>query len=330
MSTKQRLLELLEKNKGNYLSGEELAGQLKISRTAIWKAVKSLKQSGYNIDSVTNKGYCLSATSDMLSQEGINSSLNIPGLEIEVFQSIDSTNTYVRQKADAGASEGFCAVAAEQTLGRGRRGRSFYSPEGTGVYLSLLLRPSDYDGNRAANITTMAAVAVCEAIEEVTGVSPAIKWVNDVFLDNKKICGILTEASFDLESSMCEYAVLGIGVNVYYPEGGFPEEISSIAGAILDKEESDTKNRLAAAIITHFMQYYKDSGADGEKSDYQANYKKRCFVLGKQIEVISGGVSKEARAIDLDDNCHLLVEYADGSRELLSYGEISIKPITEG
>ena len=227
MSTKEKLLELLEENREEYLSGEELAGTLAVSRAAVWKAVKSLQQEGYPIDAVTNRGYRLSRGGDRLSAPGIRKYLKgaCRELPITVVEETQSTNTALRALAEAGAPEGTVYIAQSQTGGRGRMGRSFFSPAGTGLYLSLLLRPTTWEPARAAQLTAAAAAAMCEAIREVTGKEPGIKWVNDLLLDGKKVCGILTEASFSMESGVLEYAVLGLGVNVYPPEGGFPKEL---------------------------------------------------------------------------------------------------------
>lgn len=321
MTTKEKILCLLEKNRGCYISGEEIANDISVSRTAVWKAVKALKQEGYEIISSTNKGYCLADSTDILSREIVERELNVDNLEIEVFSVIDSTNTYIKQRAEEGAVEGLCAIAGEQTGGKGRRGRSFYSPKDSGVYFSLLLRPKDYDASMAADITTMAAVALCEAVREMSGREPGIKWVNDVFLDGKKICGILTEASFDLETSYCDYAVLGVGVNVYYPEGGFAEDIKDIAGVVFTERGNNKRARLAACFLNRFMFYYHHKNRDL----YKDSYRKLCFILGKQINVIKANKTRIAKAIDLDKDCHLIVEYKDGSREVLNSGEVSVR-----
>lgn len=321
MKTKEKLLRLLEENKGDYISGQEIAESLSLTRTSIWKAINALKKEGYEIESSTNKGYCLLETSDVVSLDAISKHLKYDIVTPVVFTSIESTNTYLINEAAKGAPEGLLCVSSEQTGGKGRRGRSFYSPEGTGVYFSILLRPHMYNTNNAGSITTMAAVAVCEAIEEISDKSPSIKWVNDVFLDSKKICGILTEASFDLEGGFLDYAVLGIGINVYSPIGGFPDEIKDIAGAIFENRNSNTKSILCAAVINKFLSYYLSQNTDSFKD----SYRNRCFVLGKKIDVILPNKTTPATAIDLDDDLHLIVEYEDGTRETLSSGEVSIR-----
>ena len=322
MITKEKLLELLEENREEYLSGEELAGTLAVSRAAVWKAVKSLQQEGYPIDAVTNRGYRLSRGGDRLSAPGIRKYLKdaCRELPITVVEETQSTNTALRALAEAGAPEGTVYIAQSQTGGRGRMGRSFFSPAGTGLYLSLLLRPTTWEPARAAQLTAAAAAAMCEAIREVTGKEPGIKWVNDLLLDGKKVCGILTEASFSMESGVLEYAVLGLGVNVYPPEGGFPKELGEIAGAVLDTPGEDVRNRLAGEFLNRFLEGY----AHPEDRSFLEIYRRRSVAVGREVTVLSGGHERRAFAFGVDDDCRLLVRYDNGTEQALSYGEIRI------
>ncbi len=321
MTVKNQLLTLFEKNKGQFFSGEELAETLSVSRNAVWKAVKSLKADGYEITSDSKKGYALSSGTDILSESGIRNYLKKKDVMLDVHTSIDSTNAYAKTLAEQGHAEDTIVVAAEQTKGRGRRGRDFYSPSQTGVYLSFLLRPKHCSSEDAAHITTMAAVAVAEAITEVSGERTDIKWVNDIYMNGKKVCGILTEAAFNLEDTTIDYAILGIGINLYAPESGFPTEIKDIAGCVFTAPLEDAKNHIVAEVIDRFYSYYKDFGT----WNYVSAYKERCFVIGKEIYILSGNTKTEATAIDLDKDCHLIVSYKDGTTEALSSGEISIR-----
>lgn len=193
MSTKEKLLVLLEREPGTYISGEKLADEIGVSRNAVWKAARALRNEGYLIDAGTNRGYSLRFGSDRLSPTGIFKHLKHENdLSISVRRTVDSTNTWVRQRAQEGAAEGTVVVAEGQTAGRGRRGRAFFSPEGSGIYLSLLLRPS-IDPSQAHLLTCAAAVAVARAIERTSGQSASIKWVNDVYCNERKVAGILTE-----------------------------------------------------------------------------------------------------------------------------------------
>ncbi len=323
METKEKLLDLFENNRGVYLSGQDIAERLSISRAAVWKAVKSLRSEGYSIEAVRNKGYSLAVETDILSAQGIQKYLKpvCQGMELEVLPALASTNTMVREKAAAGAPEGYTVIANNQTDGKGRRGRSFYSPSGTGIYMSLLLRPRQYASKQAVKLTTMAAVAVCEAIEAVSGKKAQIKWVNDIYVAGKKVCGILTEASFGLEDGFLEYAVLGIGINVSPPMGGFPEELKNVAGAVFCEAQNDGKNHLAAEFLNRFMTYY----AMSPEICCADSYRSRSLVIGREIQVIFSDGSKKAIALDVDEDCRLMVKYEDGKTERLSSGEISVK-----
>ena len=323
MGTKERLLEFFERNRGRYFSGEELAGQLSVSRTAVWKGVNSLRKEGYQIDAVQNKGYCLSAHTDILSAQGIRGYLSpeCRDLRLEVLRTVDSTNGWVRVKAEAGEPEGYVVVAASQEKGKGRVGRSFFSPADTGVYMSILLRPEGLSPGEASKITTMAAVAVCQAIEALSGRQAQIKWVNDIYMDGKKVSGILTEASVGLEDGLLDYGILGIGMNVYIPADGFPDELSGKAGAIFESPQDDGKNRLAAEVLNRFMKACRTK----ESSAYVEEYRKRCLVLGREILVLGKGEARKARALDVDEDCRLVVQYGDGRMERLSSGEIRIQ-----
>ena len=324
MGTKEKLLALFEADKGKFFSGEELAARLAVSRTAVWKAVNSLRKEGYEIQAVRNKGYSLSVSTDILSIQGVEKYLNPEHsyIELEILPDIGSTNDYLREKAAQGKGEGYAVVAGAQTRGKGRTGRSFYSPADTGIYLSLLLRPKDCGPAQAVKFTTMAAVAACEAIEKVSHRSPQIKWVNDIYIDGKKVSGILTEASVSLENGSLEYVLLGIGINVYPPEKGFPQELRETAGSVFQERKSDGKNQLTAGFLNRLMDIYTKE----EIGEYAEEYRKRSMVLGKRIQILTPEGEKGARALEIDKDCRLLVEYEDGNRELLRAGEIRIRP----
>lgn len=322
MTTKEEMLGLLEANKGIYFSGEEIARTLGVSRAAVWKAVKTLRQEGYAIDAVTNKGYCLSGETDILSPQGIRKYLKpaYQAMALTVLPAAGSTNALLREKANQGCPEGYTVISNAQTEGRGRYGRKFYSPGDTGIYMSILLRPVRYSARQAVRLTALAAVAMCEAIEAVSGETAQIKWVNDIFVRGRKVCGILTEGAVGLESGALEYAVLGAGVNVYPPKGGFPQELEAIAGTIFDSPQDDMKNRLAGEFLNRFMDCYTAP----EQTEYIEKYRSRSLVIGREITVFSGNGSRSACAYGIDDACRLLVRYADGETESLSHGEIGI------
>ena len=259
---------------------------------------------------------------DKISSQKISDFLNEDlkdKIIIEVLEKTTSTNTIIRQRANE-SPEGLVVVAEEQSEGRGRLGRSFFSPGGTGLYISLLLRP-EIEPSEAVMITTAAAVAVCEALEKAGADTPQIKWVNDVFVKGKKVCGILTEASFNPESRKLKYAVLGVGINMYEPEGGFPDEIKNIAGSVFSETRENLRDMVTAYFLNSFMEYYYKLS----QKEFLKKYTERCFVLGKEINVICGDCVRGAKALSLDESLGLNVEYDNGETAVLSSGEISIR-----
>lgn len=243
-------------------------------------------------------------------------------IQIKIFDKTDSTNLLAEEYALSGEKEGCLVIAGEQTCGKGRMGRQFFSPGNTGVYMSLLLRP-EIPPQDAIQITTAAAVSVCEAMEKIGVEKAQIKWVNDIFVNHKKVCGILTKASFNPQKNTLNYAILGVGVNMYYPDNGFPEDLKDIAGAVFSNKKENLRNEFVAAFINSFMYYYKNI----EKKYHCEKYAERCFVTGRDINVISTTDIRPARALSVDENCGLLVEFETGEKAVLNSGEISIRVI---
>lgn len=320
--TKELVLALLRERPDAFVSGASLAEQLGVSRTAVWKAIRLLKADGWDIEAVTNQGYRLLSGSDVLSAEGIRRHLRHPDIRPQVFPVLSSTNTVLKTMAAEDAPAGTAVLAAKQTAGRGRLGRSFFSPPAGGLYLSLLLRP-DLSPADAPRLTSCAAVAVAEAVEELSGRATGIKWVNDVYMDRRKICGILTEAGMDLETSRVSYVVVGIGINLRTPEGGFPEEIRNIAGAAFDGlSVPDLRNRLAALVLDKLTDYASDPFSDTLFESYQA----RSLVPGRRITVLAPGREPvPAEALCLNRDYSLCVRFPDGTKKDLSSGEVSIR-----
>jgi len=319
MSTRKKIISLLESNRERHLSGESIARQIGVTRNAVWKVIKELEKDGYKIEAVTNKGYALSSDSDILSAEGILPFLTEDICDsIFVYESLESTNKTAKEMAVAGAKHGTIVIANGQTAGRGRYDRKFYSPAGNGLYMSMILRPSRLWLSTPTLVTLFAAVCVCEAIEMTTGKQPQIKWVNDIFVNGKKVCGILTEAVTDFESGGIGWIVVGVGVNI--SSEGYPDEIKHIAGAIFTNDEPTiTRNRLAAEIINRIM--LPNATSEKELIDH---YKKRLFILEQTIMVNSVDQPYEARVIDVDVMGQLVVEKDSGEVVKLSSGEISI------
>ena len=325
MSSKQEVLALLEQNKGNCISGEDIARQLDISRAAVWRAIKDLQSAGHEIEATTRVGYRLKASSDILSAEGIRPFLTNPlDDRIRCYPSLSSTNRVVKQFALEGAPHGSVVVSSEQTDGKGRNGRSFFSPPGTGIYMSVLLRP-DLKTSSAMLCTTAAAVAVCRAIDSLRGKGTAgIKWVNDIFIDGRKVCGILTEGISGFESGRIESIIVGIGVNFSTPANGFPPELSEIAGSVFAREVPPgvSRNRMVALIINNLLELTDNL----EDRSFLAEYRLRSVVLGKAVLVSVGNETYEAVADEIDDSGALWVKNVHGQRRLLNSGEISLRP----
>ena len=318
------VLRTLEQHRGQLISGANLARELGVSRAAVWKAITTLRDIGFPIESVAGEGYRLSETSDILSEAGIFTTLQTKHIarNLCVLETVDSTNTYVKQHASE-LPDGFAVVADCQTAGRGRIGRSFESPSGTGIYISILLRPS-LALERVNMITVGAAVAVCETIMEIAEFIPDIKWVNDILMNGKKLCGILTEASIEAETSQLSYAVVGVGINVRTPANGLPEEIQEIAGCLEDFSKNPVqRNALAASFFNHMESCY-ELIQTGNISTLMNRYRSFIHFLGEPITVIRNGIKESATAIDIDPSGHLIIEQ-NGERSTMYAGEISIR-----
>ena len=320
ISVKSRLLELLEQNRGITISGEQMARELECTRAAVWKAVKALQQEGYEIEAGPNKGYMLSEDNNILAEEGIRPLLRQPEVYLKLYQETDSTNRAAKQAAIAGeAGQGSVILACGQSCGRGRRGRSFYSPSQAGLYLSVILQPQ---GNLRESLllTTEAAVAVYKAVRKITGIELDIKWVNDLYYKGKKVCGILTEAITDFESGEIQYAVVGIGLNLYEEEGGYPPELRGIAGGLYRNQreaEDVNRNRLAAEIVNCLLDETRELKLLPE-------YLSRNIVPGHRIQILDGKQSRSAYALAICQDGRLKVRERDGSESFLSYGEVSV------
>ena len=322
MNVKGKLIEVFENNRGGFLSGEELADKLGCSRAAVWKAVTALRAEGYEIDAVTGRGYRLASGTDVLSAAGIEKYLTAgrDWLKLDVRRRVEgSSNTVLREMA-AGAPDGTALICGEQTGGKGRRGRSFFSPSDTGLYMSILLRP-DMTAEDSVCITTAAAAAVSMAIEDCSGSETNIKWVNDVYMNGLKVCGILTEASLSLENGGLDYAVVGIGINAYEPEGGFPQEIKGIAGAVFQDRQEDMRNRLAAAVLSRFSECCGELFSP-RLLEY---YRSKLMWQDEKIKVISGSGEYPCTLLGVSDSYALRVRFEDGSEREISSGEITVR-----
>ena len=322
MNVKESLLNTLAEAGGEYISGAALAERLGVSRNAVWKAVKSLEAEGYTIESITSKGYRLGESNNRLSAKLISSFLTTKdfGRELTVLDKVDSTNRAAKELASAGASHGTTVVADMQTMGRGRLGRSFVSPSGTGIYMSTIVRP-EIATELTPMMTTAAAVAVAGAVEELSGSETKIKWVNDVYMGGRKICGILTEASLGLETRSLDYAVIGIGINVRSVKGQFDEELSKTATSIEDASGRIVdRNRLCAEVLCRLESLIAGIPERGFLEDYR----RREFLTGNDITASIGGNSITGKAMGIDDNVNLIVRFPNGEIKHISSGEANL------
>lgn len=240
-------------------------------------------------------------------------------LNIKIFDELDSTNNYLKKLGSQGEKENQLVIALSQTGGRGRMGRSFYSPNGTGIYFSLLLHP-EFSAEKSLFLTVMAAVSVAETVMNYNKNDVKIKWVNDIYIDGKKVCGILTEGAINSNKSL-DYAVVGIGINVVVPENGFPEDIKAIATAISPgNTEEYIKEKIVAEVVNRFFKMY-----NGIDTDFVKRYKEYSYLTGKEINIISGETTRLATVIGITDDCHLLVKNESGELEEISSGDVSVR-----
>ncbi|MCM1299175.1 MAG: biotin--[acetyl-CoA-carboxylase] ligase [Firmicutes bacterium] len=315
MKVVEELLKIMDSSGGENISGQELAEKLGVSRTAVWKAMNKLQEQGYEIEATRNRGYRMIRSGDLLSAEQISGYLSpeVKTADIQVFKSISSTNTYAKKLAADGAKSGTVIIADQQTEGRGRRGNSFFSPPKTGLYMSVILRPKGFEAETDM-VTVCAGCAVCRAIEKLTDKKPLIKWVNDIYLKEKKICGILTEGVVDFETGHIDNIVVGIGLNI--TTGDFPEDIEQKAGAL---DHKISRNRIAAEIIEELYHCLNRTREENIK-----DYKNRSLVLGKEVYYLKNGVPHHGEALDIDQKGQLIVLTQNG-RETLNSGEISVR-----
>ncbi|UEA31474.1 biotin--[acetyl-CoA-carboxylase] ligase [Granulicatella elegans] len=329
MTTKEAVLHYLQEHTGEPISGEKMALALNKSRTSIWKAIQSLKKEGYAIESSTNKGYTLSQNNDVLSKQQITQELiqqhHPIDWNIQTMESTTSTNDLAKIYVNQNSTTPAIFISEEQTAGRGRLGRTFISPAKSGLYISLCLFPTIALEDLSL-ITCATAVACVETLEQLTGKSLDIKWVNDLFYQDKKVGGILTEVISDFESQQVQSLIVGMGINLIDSPQSFPEELHSIVGSIFSsKKEYEThsfnRNHFIAKFLEKWAFYYQNLS----KRDFISTYKEHSNVIGKFVNVFEGSQTYSAFAKDIDENGHLIIEKEDNSLHSLSYGEISIR-----
>lgn len=319
-----RILELLRRQEG-FLSGEDIGRELSITRAAVWKGIKKLREEGYEIEAVTNRGYRLTNPETMYNKRELEQGLKTKtmGQSIYFYEETDTTNNRARELALEGAPEGTLVVAEKQTAGRGRRGKVWESPLGTGIWMSLVLRPQIMPAG-ASVLTLLCGLATAEAIEVETGLSVGIKWPNDILINGKKAVGILTE--MDCEMSEVHFVIPGIGINVN--TASFPPEIADIATSLyLECGKTVSRRRLVHKVLERLEEHYETFLRTGSFTAMLEDYRKHCITLGKEVHVL-GREPFFAEALDITPEGELLVRRADnGKEEVVFSGEVSIRGV---
>lgn len=322
--SREKVCQLLQAAPEGFVSGQELSRRLGVSRAAVWKAVAGLRREGYAIEARTGLGYRLTAAPDTLAEREIRRRLS-PGVrcpELRCLEEIDSTNSYLKREALAGAPHGTVAVADSQSAGRGRMARSFQSPAGKGVYLSVLLRPR-LAPSALLGATGMAAVAVCNAVERTAGVRPGVKWTNDLLLGGKKLCGILTELAVEGETDRAQYLVIGAGVNVSQTPEDFSPEVAELATSLAQEGHPVPRAALAAAMIEEFSRLSAALG--GDMGPWVDAYRRDCVTLGRSVRLLWTEGQVPAQALDIDGQFGLVVRFPDGGVATVRGGEVSVR-----
>lgn len=320
---KTKILMCLKQHEG-YLSGEELSKQLGVSRTAVWKSIRRLREDGYTIEAVRNRGYRLADSGDVYSEAELKSVIQTKkaGQCLYFFDEVDSTNNQAKLLAETGVPDGTLVVAETQCAGKGRRGRQWLSPKGTGIWMSLVLRP-DIPPDRAAMLTLVAALAVSDGIETVTGLKPEIKWPNDIVINGRKLCGILTEMSTEMGD--INYVVIGIGINVGMPD--FPDEIRAIATSLALEGKPVRRSGLVNQILKAWEQYYEVYLQTADLSGLMQQYNDRLVNCNRLVTVLKPEESYTGMSHGIDRLGRLLVEKEDRTVEAVMSGEVSVRGI---
>ncbi|AKA67453.1 biotin--[acetyl-CoA-carboxylase] ligase [Clostridium scatologenes] len=323
---KDKILHLLKENEGNFISGQTICEKLNVSRTAIWKYINTLKKEGYHIDSISKKGYKLTFSPDILSFEEISENLTTKyiGKNLFYFESLDSTNTKAKELASKDAPHGTVVISEEQTSGKGRLGRVFISPKRKGIWISIIMRP-DIEPFKVPRITQIGAAAVVNACEAFN-IEVQVKWPNDIILNNKKVCGILTEMSGELNK--VSYVVMGIGINANLDKEDFPEDLRDKATSISIETGSYIKRKeFVSILINTFEKLYEEFVEENNIKTSVDICRNHSILIGKEIKIINRNEEILAKALDLDENGELIVEFKDGSIHKVFSGEVSIRGI---
>ena len=323
--SREKVLSFLRS--GETVSGEELSRALGLSRTAVWKAVQSLRREGYVIEARPGLGYHLTRIPDALTEREIRNFLGpvrTVGRAVVCFDEIDSTNNYAKKLGNEGGQSGTVVIANCQTAGRGRVNRTFQSPRDKGIYLSVMLRPH-LPTKRLLPATALAGVAVCDAVERVCGVRPRLKWPNDPVLGGRKLCGILTEASLEGESGSVPMLVVGIGLNVSQAPEDFTPDVAKIATSLAQELDRPVSRPQLAAAMIEALDRACSALLDQRIGPYLDTFRRDCVNLGCEVQLIHQGKAEVVTALDIDDQFHLLVRDAAGQERTVWSGEVSVR-----
>lgn len=310
--TKQKVLQILKKYNGTFVTGERLSKTIGVGRNAIWKAVDALRAEGVLIDA-SSDGYCLKGAGDTLTAASVMARMECDW-PITVVEHTDSTNAWLKRK-ESEIGEVGVVIAKEQSGGKGRMGRTFFSPKG-GIYCSVLLR-GDRIGHQFPLLTVAAAAAAAKACESVSGQKIGIKWVNDLIWKDRKICGILCEASFQLETGRPDYVIIGAGLNLQAPKEGFPDEIAQIAGALFE----DAPRGAAVAWCASFLDELQVFLSDFDALPFMQDYRDRSILKGKEVTVHDGARCITGTVKEIDDTARLILQTFDGKEIAFTSGE---------
>ncbi|NMA87125.1 MAG: biotin--[acetyl-CoA-carboxylase] ligase [Tissierellia bacterium] len=320
---KNEILKILKKNTDYFISGESISEDFNVSRSAVWKHINTLREEGYEIESQSRRGYKLINSPDILTYEEIEEYLKTEfiGRNIQYFESLSSTNIKAKEIAME-MPEGSIIISEEQTNGKGRLGRDWTSPKGKGIWMSIILKP-DLEPTEVAKLTLIGAAAVHQGLEEM-GINSKIKWPNDIIIENKKVCGILTEMSCEL--NIINYCIMGIGINVNLETEDFSEELKEKATSLrIIRGEEINRKILLANILNHFEKLYIPFRYIGDISKSIKISRENSILIGKDIRIIRGDTEKVGKALDIDEEGQLVVEMENGNIEKVYSGEVSVR-----
>lgn len=321
---KREIIEILKDNQSKFISGQIISEKLSISRAAVWKYINQIKEEGYVVESVSRRGYKLVFVPDVPTYEEIKDNLHTKyiGRKLLYFKTIDSTNIKAKELASLGESEGTVIISEEQSMGRGRLGREWASPKYKGIWMSLILKP-DIEPYYASKITLVAAAATAKTLINM-GLKIKIKWPNDLVINKKKVCGILTEMSGELNK--VNYIIVGIGMNVNIDEEEFPNELRNTATSLKSEFlKTFSRKEIVAEIFNNFEVLYEEFKNEGNIKSSIDICRENSVLLGEEVKIISQNVVKKAKALDINNDGELVVQYDDGKIGNIVSGEVSMR-----